>query len=280
MENIIQSIVRASVCVIGAWAVLQPQANAQTYTLSHGSSTATYTPTSIGGMTDWNVGGADHLTSQAFWVRAAGDTRETSLAEIHSSSSQTTADSVTSVFSVSGLYSINISYQLTSLSADKAQILESITIRNNSTSDLGLSFFQYNNFDLAHNLSGDYVRILRDSLTGGPTMAQQIELGFGGISEEATVQNNPPSVLAETAYYATIYTKLVDSDVDDLNNMTGTVGPGNVEFAFEWSYTLGAGATETISKIKTLDVTVIPEPSIASLALLGAGMVVARRLRR
>lgn len=278
MNMAIKSIGKAALCGIFAAAFSTTLTQAQPYTLTDGSSFAIYDPTSVGGMTNWTVGGANQLASQSFWVRTGSDTRELSLDEIYQSSGGS-GNYAQASFGVDGLYSIGISYTLTELAADSAQIVESISIQNISGSPLTLSFFQYNNFDLADDMSGDYVRILTDG-NSSYSVAQQVQPGVGGISEEATVQNNPGSVYAQVAYYSTILDMLEDTDIDTLSNSTGIMGPGNMEFAFQWDYNLAAGQTELISKVKTLDVTIIPEPATASLVLLGLGAVMARRLSR
>lgn len=268
---------KLALCAVAAVALMQIPADAIQYTLTDGTSSAVYDPATVGGMTDWNVGGADHLTSQSFWVRRDGiDSSEVSLSQVLLSSSGS-GNSAQATFGVANSYEIGVSYVLTELSIEDAQIVESITIKNLSANTLSLNFFQYNNFDLAADMSGDHVRILTDT-DGAFSLAQQVQPGVAGISEEAVVQNNPGSVLAEVAYFDTILSKLSDVNIDNLA-YTGPVGPGNVEFAFQWQYSLSPGQETSISKIKTLAVTFVPEPGTLVLAVLGFGAIMFSRRR-
>ena len=273
-----KQFVLLALCGVAALALVQVQAEAAPINLTDGTSFAVYDPESVSGMSDWWVGGADHLVSQTFFVRRndpVADGMEVPLSAVYLGSSGS-GNTAAASFGIAGSYLIDISYTLTELSSTSAQVLENITIQNDSGAALDLSFFQYNNFDLAANLSGDYVRILDNGSTY--SVAQQVEPGVSGL-EEATVQVNPGSVRAEAAFFDTILSKMVDGDVDDLNNSTGLMGPGNMEFAFQWNYTLAPGATETISKVKTLDVSFVPEPASFMLALLGFGAIMLSRRR-
>jgi hypothetical protein len=278
MKNINRSIKGAVVCTIAVVALTQFQGSALAYTLTNGTSSADYDPAALGGMTSWVVGGADHLASQTFFVRTGADSRELGLYEIYQTSSQPAANQVVANFGVGGQYGITITYELQNISAVKAQIQESITLKNLSGSSLDLSFFQYNNFDLGANGGGDYGRILSNG-TGLYSIAQSVEPGVSSILEDGEVQVNPGSVMAQVAYFDTILSILTNGDIDNLNNSVGPEGPGNIEFAFQWNYTLDPLQETTISKLKTLDVTLIPEPTSAALALLGLG-VLSRGMRK
>lgn len=146
-------IQRGATMAAGALTLLSLDATARPFLLIDGPSAAYYDPASIGGMTDWVVGGQDHLSSQSFWVRTAADSRELPLSSLYQSSSGL-GNYAQASFGVSGLYSINISYTLTSQSLEKAQIVESILIKNLSQSSLNLNFYQYNNFDLGGDGGG------------------------------------------------------------------------------------------------------------------------------
>jgi MYXO-CTERM domain-containing protein len=278
MNTSIKTIGKVALCGVCAVTLLQTQANGQTYTLTDGTSSAVYSPGTVGGMTEWNVGGQDHLASQSFWVRSGSDTREISLDEILLSSSGS-GNSASATFATAD-YQIDISYALTSLSLDRAQIVESISLQNLSGAALDLSFFQYNNFDLGANGGGDYARIIQNATTGLYSIAQGVEPGVASILEDAEVQANPGATRGQVGFYSSLFDQLENASTEDLSNYLGPIGPGNVEFAFQWDYTIEAGQTELISKVKTLDVTLIPEPTAAALALLGLGAFVSRRFTK
>ena len=78
----------------------------------------------------------------------------------------------------------------------------------------------------------------------------------------------------------TILNSLQDSSVTDFGTTAGTVGPGDVEFAFQWDLSIPAGGSVTISKIKQLQVNVIPEPTTFALSFMGLALLAVRKLRK
>jgi hypothetical protein len=105
-------------------------------------------------------------------------------------------------------------------------------------------------------------------------LAQQTD-GIFGFTEvvDSSVLNNPFADRAEVGISPTIYNKLEDLLADNLNNTTGPI-TGDASFAFQWSFSIAPGDVEQISKIKTVDITPIPEPSAAALGLMGLSLVV------
>ena len=147
-----------------------------------------------------------------------------------------------------------------------SDIAEVVTITNLTDHPvLGFHFFQYVDFDLADDPDGDTAWIVTG---GGATAAWQT--GGGGWVTETPVTS--PSRY-EVGVFADTRDKLTDLvNPDILNNVAGPVGPGDVTWAFQWDFDLGAqgdpNSSWQLSKNKKL---VIPEPAtlaVLTLALL------------
>jgi hypothetical protein len=157
-----------------------------------------------------------------------------------------------------------------------AALNEEISIVNNSGSPLSLQFFQYSDFDLGGTASGDSVLLFPEN---SPFQLAYQWDGTIGLSE-GLVSINPAAGLGAVDFAPSIYNQLQDGSRTDLNTSVSPIGPGDVEFSFQWDLQIAPGGSIIISKIKDLDINVIPEPTIASLMLLGMGAVLCRRGKR
>jgi hypothetical protein len=257
-------------CVIAALCAIAIEAGASTgITLTSGNSVVNIDPYNQMGMNTWYVDGQNQLYQQWFWYRV-GATPEQSIHTIGTPSIiQSAANQVTSSYTGVG-FTLAINYSLLGGAAGSGQstVNESITINNTSGSALDFHFFQYSDY----NLGG----VDQDTV--------QIESGFGAAAVTSgplrlgeTVVT-PRANSGEVAPYNQTLLKLTDNVADNLNGSIGPLGPGDNTFAFQWDKLIAAGGTLQISKVKSLQVQVIPEPTSAVLALLGVGMLVSRRL--
>jgi hypothetical protein len=250
------------------------------YTLTDDNSTAVIDDASSAGMTTWTVDGTNHMFQQWFWYRV-GNTAEASidtLAFIVGGVTDTNFDGDDDTLylrygndQAATQYTVEIRFTLDGGPAGSrlSDIAEQITITNTSTSALDFHFFQYSDFDLG----GD----------GAPNDTVQL------INANTIRQSDPDWTASETVatpaadgfeldFFAVTRTRLNDGVATTLGNAfgAGPVGAGDVTWAFQWDRTIEVGGGFQISKDKNM--TVIPEPAMLVLLLIG-GLAMLRRRR-
>ena len=252
---------------------------AEHITLVSGDSIATVDPESSAGMYQWSINGVESLNQQWFWFRTDlpdYSSREYSVDEINT-------PVVLQVPSVPGLaimdyadtqgrFDIEVTYLLTSgpglLTAD---IMENIKISNTSDEAITFDFFQYSDFDLNGSTEDRSVEIL-----GGNTVMQA---AYGDesllITLSETVVTGSPDFWEASVHPDTL-DKLMDGDVDDLNNALSETGPANLTWAFQWAgRRIEPGQAFIISKDKLITIEPVPEP--AGLGLMAALLLLRKR---
>jgi hypothetical protein len=256
-------------------------------TLTDGNSTLSINPSSSSGVNSWLVEGQQQLFTQWFWYRVGevgAGTREYSIDTLSAPTVTSSANSATISY-IGSDFDLSVTYNLGGGVGGSGQstLNEDILIVNKTGSLLDLQFFQYSDFDLAGNAENDSVQMVP---TNSPFMLAiqwdgDIQLQEEIDDGEGTVTLNPFASRGAINENSTIYTSLQDSAVTDLSTTVGgIVGPGDVEFAFQWDLAIAANDSVTISKIKTLNVTVIPEPATGALSLMGLTLLAIRRFRR
>lgn len=259
--------------VIGSVLVaFSPDSPAQIVVLSHNNSSAAIDTGSSAGMFNWTVDGQNLLARQWFWYRV-GLNAEASINTI-SAPTITTPDARTLYTSYDNAsYSVRVDYRLTGFTAGSgiSDIAETITILNKTAAPLDFHFFQYSDFNLAPQL-GDQVAISANANPLSPffglyNTATQVS-PFVGLTETVVT---PGANHGEVADFGVTLAKLNNGVADNLSDVNGPVGPGDVTWAFQWDFIIPANSSLGISKDKLLQVTLIPEPS--SLALVGLGAV-------
>jgi hypothetical protein len=274
-EKIRSAVLAAFTCL--SVQVLTFECHAETFTLVDGSSSADIDPYSQRGMFNWLVNGQDQLYQQWFWYRV-GANAEKSIDTISTPVvSQPLPNTLYTTYN-NGSFSVAIIYTLdgTSPPSGIADIGESITIHNFTTSPLDFHFFQYSDFDLFNTSSGDVVQI-GTNLRGKYDDALQVK-GNLALTETAIT---PGGDRCEVAYYNATLNKLNDGVADNLDDNAGPLGPGDVTWSLQWNLNIAPGCDALISKDKYLSVT--PEPTSFSLlgtALLGLGTFLLVRQRR
>jgi hypothetical protein len=237
--------------------------------LTSGNSKAKINPSVQMGMNTWEVDGQNQLYQQWFWYRTDAMTRENSIDTISLPTIvQSSASQATSTYTGAG-FTLSIVYDLTGGAAGSGQsvINETITINNTTGSPLGFHFFQYSDYNLG-GVDQDIV---------------QIQAGFGyalvksGLASLGETVISPTANNGEVAPFDQTLLKLNNNSIDSLNGSLGPLGPGDNTFAFQWDLTIAANGSAIFSKVKSLQVQVVPEPTSAVLALLGIGVLVGRR---
>jgi hypothetical protein len=237
-------------------------------TLNSGNSVANIDPFQQMGMNTWYVDGQNQLYQQWFWYRV-GSNREYSIDTIGNPTVvQNSANQATSTYTAAG-FNVSIVYNLQggANGSGNSTINETITINNTTGSPLDFHFFQYSDYNLG-GVDQDIV---------------QIQPGFGyalvksGALSLGEVVTSPSANNGEVAPYNQTLVKLNNGVADNLNGSIGPSLPGDNTFAFQWDFTIGPNGSQQISKVKSLAVVVVPEPTSAGLALLGVVMLVSRR---
>lgn len=251
------------------------QAYVTPVTLTDQNSVAKVDVDSNAGMYQWNINGIPQLAQQWFWYRIDPQAYVQPINSISSATYNQLAgpNTLFTKYENSQLR-VQINYTLTGGTSSDSDILESISVKNNTAAAFTLHFFQYSDFDLDGSASGDTVSIDGDSSSGFWHAVQTKQLNQ--LSETVT---SPNATRCEAAVAGQILTEFGTANYN-LNNNQGPVGPDDVTWGLQWNFTVGAGATVDIFKDKRLDVAPVPEPAALGFVALGLAAFVLRRRAR
>ena len=258
----------ASFCalLLVSGALLFPaRSQAATVSLADGNSMASVNLDSSAGMNYWSVDGQNQLNQQWFWFRV-GSGLQAPINTIGTASSVTVGgNGVASTYS-NGQLTLQISYLLTggTPGSGQADILESITVVNNTANPMDFHFYQYSDFNLL-GTGNDSILI-----SGNPTDGFDYAYQSKGLTQIAEAINSPVANHAETGLVPATLNRLNGTSDLVLNDTTSS-GPGDVAWALQWDVTIGAGASFDIFKDKKLSIVPIPEPSVLAFIALGLG---------
>jgi hypothetical protein len=251
-------------------------ATAQVYTMSNGGSTATVNVGNSGvlGMNSWTVGGVSgsQLNQQWFWYSVNGAVQQPinaiGTANVYNFSNPASPIDNLGVAYQNSQLTVQVQYILSGNGANSgsADMMENLTIVNNSATAFDLSFYQYSNFNLFQN------NLNSVSLSGGPggySGALQTAGGPGG-NGIAEVIDAPLANFGEAALAGQTLGELNGPSYYTLNN-NASAGPGDVTWAFQWNTSIAPGATFNITKDKGLSISLVPEPSTVALIAMAMG---------
>jgi len=213
----------------------------------------------------WVVDGVQQIFEESFWFRIGSSGGEINLNTLPSSE-QTAIGTVLAVTYTGTGFTVTITYIITGglPGSGTSDVAESIAINNTGGTALDLHFFEYTDFDLNGTPGNDTV-----SLTNPNLWHQQ---DGGGVLSETT--GVPAATGCQDAFFGTTLGQLTDGSPTTFgaNNTTtcGTVGPGDVTWAWQWDRSIPTSGSFIISKDKHLQEFGTPEPG--SLALLGLGL--------
>lgn len=251
-------------------------ANAWTYVLTNGNSTATIGADTPYGMSDWTVDGQTQLYKQWFWYRKGNTGGESPLNNIQMTSATLVSPGVlNTVYQSGNTFSIEVNYSLLggAIGSSSSSIGEQIKINNLTSNPLNFHFFQYVDFDLGGNWLGDTVT-LEQNAQGLFEKAFQTK-GNAYFADEIV---SPAANNGEVGLSQSILTKLNDLSPTTLN---GDVGPvtGDAVWAFQWNVNIAANQSFSIAINKSVYIAPsIPEPTPIALISVGfAALGFARR---
>jgi len=259
-------------------ATVAGSANAQSFTLQDGNSSSVFNA-SGGGQINWIVDGVSQLFNQRFYYRSSlfnNDERPVdSLTLTGSQLTDTNTfddarnDTLSLRYNDTAGLEFRISYLLRGSNAGSgtADLAETIRISNPTNTTIGVSFFQYVDFDLSGTSGGDFAELINANTV------RQWDPGSNFSVAETVVTPGP------TAYQVGSFPNIVslfgNGVADNLNNAGGLIGPTDATWSFQWNFTLAPGGSFTISKDKLITI-----PSPAGLAVLGLAGLAATRRRR
>jgi len=257
------------------------QSRAVVYTLTDNNSTAIVDPNSQAGMSHWDLQGQNQLQQQWFWYGTDGGAVQ-SIDKISPTPVvvMTGTRELTATYINAGGYSVGIDYLLTGgpvvAVGDTAvsDIGETIKISNLSAAPLVFHFYQYSYFNL-NGLSKDTVQLGKNP-RGLYNDALQQNVGPANTSAGLTETVTTPGANEGEVNF---YNHGVGDTLAKLNGGgpvtlgapygAGPIGTNAVTWALEWDLNIAVGGSAIISKDKSLQVVIVPEP--ASLAVLGLG---------
>lgn len=230
------------------------------------------------GMDRWEIDGTNHLYNQWFWFRIGDngpEQRINALPEVGRAVVDTNTfidprpDTFNIRYGTAATYYMDVRFSLTggAPGSQSSDILETISITNNTSTVLPFRFFQYSDFDLNNDVVDDAVWI-------NPfNRAWQSDSGM--VLSETVV--SPMPFAREVNTYANTINSLDDANPTFLNG-NGVLNDGvrrDYTWAFQWNFDLAPGDTFIISKDKLIT----PAPGAAAVLGLG-GLMAARRRRR
>jgi hypothetical protein len=242
--------------------------------ISVGNTTVDISPASAGNVTNWTVDTISQLFQETFFYRIGATGPQFNLNTLPFTETLGlpigTSQTDTVLYTGAG-FTIQIAYGVTGGTAGShiSDIAEGIHITNTGNAPIDFHFFEYSDFDLGGTAGGDTVSLLN------PFVWRQSGDGFS-LSETSGV---PAAQRCEDAFFASTLTSLTGGNYNlaNANGLCGTVGPGDVTWAWQWDPTIAAGGGFIISKDKTLAAGT-PEPG--SLMLLGLGLASLAAFRR
>lgn len=227
-----------------------------------------------------SVTGGDHMTNNWWFFRLAGQTREMGFTAptARVQGTNTASYEFTLATGVTAL----LQYTLTSQGALQANLLQSVTITNNSGAALSMNLFHTIDLDLVGTggaFPGDAY-----STPGGYTLGTAANRTLNVVDGFASAQAIGFNSIAYSAAGFTAHNGLMtDGDIDNYADGALPAAADNA-YGFQWLIELANGASMTVHSALAISteqgVAAVAIPTPGALALLGLGGMAATRRRR
>jgi hypothetical protein len=265
----LESEKRSWLCVLVALPLVWlgvPDNAAAADTLTDGNTTISLNLPSSSQLTSWTVDGLTPTpVTQEFFFRVGATGPEADLSHIGTVTVTPNSNGrQLSALFANTQYGVQINYSLGGGSAGSGTsgLTESVRVYNYGSTTLDFHLFDYMGFNAPGSVT----------FGSSPLVIVTTELEhLGTFAFGVTGLGSPNRWQAATGN--TLLGSLTDANPTTLDG-SNPGGSGDVAWALEWDYTIGAGTSKVISSIDNLQV---PEPSAAALVVLALGAWAFRR---
>ncbi len=224
-----------------------PTAAQASYSMSNGNSAASYDPASPIGLESWVVDGISQLAQQSWYFRI-GDTAEAPLSSLGTPVVTQLASNIVQAYYAGESVEVTLRYTLIggSTGSGNSTIAEMMRIRNKTAAPMAFHLFEYTDLDLNGTPDDDSAAHLNATTIGqwdGAIISTETA-SVGGMT--------PTPNYWELGPVSSIINKLNDDSPSMLSNAEVSLNRVNTAFAFQWEMNLAAGASQILSKSKTL----------------------------
>jgi hypothetical protein len=232
-----------------------------TFDLLAGSSFLGISADTYYGAYSWWAGGPDQLMMQNFFYRVGSTGGEHYMGSLSLDSwNQPSSDQVILNYSLAGVFDMTVTYDLNDGSGNLlTEMYRTVNVENTSEEVLDFHLFDYTWVHLNNDSSEDSVSIENS------TTAVQVD---GALI--STITTDLEASHFEVGQDQSIYFALFDTSPTTLGDVTGPIGPGTLESAFEWDLSIPESGSQTITLHQTIEL--VPEP--ATFSLFGLGVLV------
>lgn len=213
-------------------------------------------------------GSPDQAFQQWWWYRVNGvNTREFALST-QANAPVVNGNNMTLTYREPEGFTSRLEYTINNIGG-RARVTGTNFVTNEGNNNLDLEFFNYIDYDMNGNASGDIASLQFPN----PVLRMNITDPAGIPAAEWRVLD---ADAFQIGAWPGLLNSLSNASIDNLNNTGDPFGPGDFSAAVQWKFTLAPG--EQIALQTTQFLNPVPEP--ATMAALGLGILAIARRRR